>query len=317
MPTCPTCGYESPDMARFCRQCGGSLPPDSDPMEATTRSYGKQGRVVTGASSTTLPPSIVDAVAGETARYHQPFAAVPAAYSPPIVVAPPANTASLRTKKRRFLKWGGFVLAILMSAGFGAAINQQANSKRIYLSSEDRTRLERLRAEDQVRFTLTGSVAEQQEQVRREVQNRLEAVQRAREDAQRAADRGDLAATDEKPLDLSGYEYQGASAGQYSRIPGRELLTQRTKDDFATVTRFYQAKLGPPFAQVNERNERQALFQTAGSPSVTVLVREARDRSRQIEIITLRSPFRFSIAQPVQPQEDQGSPTESKQKVVR
>jgi hypothetical protein len=316
MPTCPTCGYESPDMARFCRQCGGSLP-DSDPMEAATRSYGQRGQVVAGASSTTLPPSIVDAVAGDTARYHQPFTAVPPAYSPPIVVAPPVNTASLRTKKRRFLKWGGFALAILMSAGFGAAINQQANSRRIYLSSEDRVRLERLRAEDQVRFTLAGSVTEQQEQVRREVQNRLEAVQRAREDAQRAAERGDLAATDEKPLDLSGYEYQGATAGQYSRIPGRELLTQRTKDDFATVTRFYQAKLGPPFAQVNERNERQALFQSAGSPSVTVLVRESRDRSRQLEIITLRSPFRFTIGQPVQAQDNEDNPTGSKPKVAR
>jgi len=286
-------------------------------MEAATRSYGNRGQVVAGASSTTLPPSIVDAVAGETARYRQPFATVAPAYSPPIAVAPPVNTASLQTKKRRFLKWGGFVLTILMSAGLGAAINQQSNNRRIYLSSEDRARLERLRAEDQVRFTLAGSVTEQQEQVRREVQNRLEAVQRAREDAQRAAERGDLAATDEKPMDLSGYEYQGATAGQYSRIPGRELLTQRTKDDFPTVTRFYQAKLGPPFAQVNERNERQALFQSAGSPSVTVLVRESRDRSRQLEIITLRSPFRFSIAQPVQPQEDQGSPTGSKPKVAR
>jgi hypothetical protein len=317
MPTCPTCGYESFDMARFCRQCGGSLPADGDPMEATTRSYGKKRQVVAGASSTQLPPSIVDAVAGETARYQQPFASSPPAYSPPSRVPPPANTASLRSRKRRFLKWGGFVLAILMSGGLGAAINQQSNNRRIYVSSEDRARLERLRAEDQVRLTLTGSVAEQQEQVRREVQNRLEAVQRAREEAQRVGERGELIPTDEKPLDLTQYEYQGASAGQFSRIPGRELLTQRTKDDFMTVTRFYQAKLGSPFAQVNERNERQALFQSAGSPSVTVLVRESRDRSRQLEIIVLRSPFRFSIAQPVDAQETDGSLTGSKQKVVR
>jgi hypothetical protein len=195
--------------------------------------------------------------------------------------------------RRRILKWGGFVLALLMSGGIGAALNQESNRNRVYLSPEDQLRVERLRAEDQVRSTVTGSVRDEEERMRRELEQRLEVVERAREEAQRAAERGDAATTDAKPLDLGPFEYTGASTGQYSRIPGREVLSQRTQDSYDTVTHFYQTKMGAPFFQVNDRNQRQALFQTAATPSITVLVREARDRGRHIEIVILRSPFRF------------------------
>src|SRR5207302_2189954 len=132
----------------------------------------------------------------------------------------------------RYLKWGGFVLALLMSGGIGAAINQESNSGRVYLSAEDRARLERLWTEDRMNQTQTGSVIEKQQRVREEMERRLEEIERAKEEAERAAERGDVAATGEKPLDFRGLEYQGASAGQYSRIPGKELLTQRTNHDF-------------------------------------------------------------------------------------
>jgi hypothetical protein len=168
--------------------------------------------------------------------------------------------------------------------------------------------------------TLTGSVIERQERVREELERRLEAVERAREEAERAAERDEVAATGEEPLTLMGYEYQGATAGHYSRIPGRELLTQRTTDDFETVSRFYQERLGKPLVQVGERNARQVLFQSAGTPSVTVLVRESPHRSRRTEIIVLRSPFRFLIAQPDQERpkaEENQPPAESKPKAIR
>jgi len=310
MLNCPTCGYESPDGAKYCRNCGAGLSAGSDPLEAATRNYGRQGPAVAAAGSAPLPPSIGDAVAGDTARYPQPFSALPPAYAPPGRVPSAADTSSLgKRKKRRFLKWGAFLLALLISGGIGAAINDESNDGRVELSREDRVRLERLRAEDQIQQTLTGSVTEMQERLHEELERQLESIERAKEDMERAAERGEVALADGKALDLTAYEYQGASAGEFSRIPGRELLKQRTGDDFETVTRFYQEKLGKPFVRLGERDNKRAVFQAANTSPVTVLVRESGERPRRTEIIILRSPFRFPVAQPdpvVQP--DQAKP---------
>ena len=299
MPNCPTCDYASPEGTRFCRQCGSQLP----------------GAV---SGSAPLPPSIGDAVQGDTIRYQQPMQAAAFPYTPPVRVAMPTpNTASFK-KRRRFLKYGGFVLALMISAGIGAAINEGSNDdNRISVTQEDRVRLERLRTEDQIRQTMTGSVTERQDRLREDLRRRLEAIERAKEDADRALERGDLVPSDEKTLDVTAYEYKGATSGQYSRVPGRELLTQRTTDDFETVTKFYQEKLGKPFVQISERNRREAIFQSATTPSVTVLVREERNSQRRPEIIILRSPFRFPAVQPDQeiPKADdsQKAPTAAKQ----
>lgn len=315
---CPACGFESPENAKFCRQCGAPLMVEGEQMEPVTRNYGRQGPAAAG--SAPLPPSIGDAVAGDTYRYQQPLKPLAPAYTPPGIVSPAANTTSLRSK-RRFLKLGGLILALFLSGGIGAAINQESNRNRYYLSSEDRVRLDRLRTEDRLKQTLTSSIIEYHDREREQLERRLEEIYRAKDEAQRAAERGDLASTGEKLLDFSGYEYQGASTGEYSRIPGRELLVQRTKDDFDTVSRFYQEKLGVPFVYVSERNQKQSLFQSIGPPSITVLVRESRDRLRQPEIIILRSPFRFNIPPLDQenPKADQNqkATVESKQTVVR
>jgi hypothetical protein len=221
-------------------------------------------------------------------------------YNPPQASLSPVapSTTSLKKRGRRLLKFGALVLALIVSGGIGAAINEVGNSDKIYVSTADRGRLERMRIEDDTRRTLVTSVEEFQERSREQLSQRLEAIDRAKDDAERAASRGDLPVLGEKPIDLSVYEYPGASAGQFSRIPGREMMTQRTKDDLDTVVRFYQDKIGKPFIQTSERNAvRQILFQTLNTPSVTVLVRDVRDRTRQPEIIILRSPFRFPTMQ--------------------
>ena len=300
MANCPTCDYASPEGTRFCRQCGSQLP-------------------AVASGSAPLPPTIGDAVQGDTLRYQQPMQAAAFPYTPPVRVAMPTpNTASFTKKRRRFLKFGGFFLALLISGGIGAAINESANDDRIFVSREDRVRLERLRTEDEISQTMTGSVTERQERLREDLRRRLEAIQRAKEDADRALERGDLVPSDEKTLDVTAYEYKDATSGQYSRVPGRELLTQRTSDDFETVTKFYQEKLGRPFVQISERNRREAIFQSTTTPSVTVLVREERNNARRPEIMILRSPFRFPIVQqPDQekpkPEDSQKAPTAAKQ----
>jgi hypothetical protein len=300
MLNCSTCGYESPDSAKFCRRCGAPLLGEDEQLEATRRMQDRQYPAALG--SHPLPPSIGDAVAGPTLRYQQPLPAVQPAYVPPSGIQPTATNTSRLKSKRRYLKWGGFLLALFISAGIGAAINEESNSDRVYLSPTDRARLARLHTEDRVNRAVTGSVAEQQERIDEYLERRLEEIERAKEDAEKAAERNTAAISGEKALDLTAYEYQGASVGQYSRIPGRELLLQRTKDSFESVSRFYQERLGAPLIQVSERNQRQAVFQSASAPAVAVLVREGRDRSRQLEIITVRSPLPVPIIQPAPPQ---------------
>jgi hypothetical protein len=307
MQHCPSCGYQSPEGTRFCRQCGEQLNAGSDPLEATTRNWGRGVAAPSPSASMPLPPSIGDAVAGNTARYQRPAPVPQMSYTPPVPVAP--STASLKKKGRRLLKFGALLLALLASGGIGAAINEASNRDRIYLGDSDRVRLERMRIEDETRRTVVGSVEDYQDRTREQLNQRLESIERAKDDAERAASRGDLPLLGEKAIDLSVYEYPGASAGQFSRIPGREMMTQRTKDDLDTVVRYYQEKLGKPFIQTSERNSvRQILFQTLNTPSVTVLVRDVRDRTRQPEIIILRSPFRFPS---LQAEQDLAKPEEA------
>ena len=113
-----------------------------------------------------------------------------------------ADTASFKGKKRRrFLKWGAFFLAMLMSVGIGAAINEESNDDRIPVSMEDRARLDRMRTEDQLRRTMTDSIMEYQERMREDIERKIEAIDRAKEDAERAIERGE-SGTDAKPIAL-------------------------------------------------------------------------------------------------------------------
>ncbi len=317
MHNCPACNYESPVGTRFCRQCGAMLSGETDFTEAATRNIGRQVTPPPAASAP-LPPNIGDVLSSNTARYPQAAPPQPV-YQAPVWNQPVANTASLRPR-RKLLRWGGWALALLLSAGIGAAINDEANDDKIRLSPVERAQLEQFRAQNRVNQKLAGSILEIQERVRDDMERRMDDIERANNDAERAAERGATGTTSETPLDLSAYEYPGEMTGEYSRIPGQELRTQRTRDDFATVIRFYQQKFGNPIMQTVERNQKQALFLIAGNPAVAVLVRESRDRSRQPEITILRSPFNFQWLQPNQPEPkadaDQKATTEPKAKVA-
>ena len=301
---CTICNYESPEGAKFCRQCGAPLYAESELSGADTRNYGRQdnGPIL----SAPLPkpaPSVVDAFGSETARYYKAPAAVGVGTSnlpnvtpmytqhAPVYVPPIQNTAPIKSKKRRFLKVAGGLLLLLIAGGIGAGINEEANDGRIALSNEDRGRLERMRAEDRLNRTTFNSVTELNNRLREELERRAEDIERAKEEAQRAAERG-LTGLDEKPLDLNQYEYPNATSAQYSRIVGKELMTLRTQDNFETLVQHYRRKLGEPVVILTERNNKRAIFQSTGTPSATILVQETNDRNRE-KIIALRSPFRL------------------------
>src|SRR5512145_55253 len=80
---CKSCGYESPESDKFCRQCGGQLSEESEFTSAVTLNHGKVEPNPQMASVGTgrFPPSVGDMIAGDTERY----------YSPPQYASPPVN----------------------------------------------------------------------------------------------------------------------------------------------------------------------------------------------------------------------------------
>jgi hypothetical protein len=304
MQLCSICNYESPEGAKFCRQCGAPLYAESEMSGADTRNYGRQdnGPIL----SAPLPkpaPSVVDAFGSETARYYKapapagvgtsnlPNIAPMYAQHAPVYMPPIQNTAPIKTKKRRLLKWAGGLLLLIIAGGIGAGINEESNEGRFYLSRDDQARLERLRAEDRLNHATFNSVIEMNHRLREELDRRAEDIERAKEEAERAAERGSTG-LDEKQLDLKDYEYPNSTSARYSHVVGKELMTLRTQDNFETLVDFYKRKLGDPLIILTERNNKRAIFQSTGTPSTTILVQETNDRNRE-KIIALRSPFRL------------------------
>lgn len=303
MQNCSTCGYQSPEGAKFCRQCGAPLYAESELSGADTRNYGRQEAAPVFSAPLPKPaPSVVDAFGSETARqYKPPVASVGTSNLPPVaphfVQAPPAynpvfhspaqNTAPIKPK-RRFLKYALYGFLLFFAGGIGAAINEESNSGRRYISPTDSARLETLRKQDELNRLPVATITERYEKLREELQRNFEDFERAREEAQRAAERG-LTRSGEKPLDLSAFDYPGSTSSQSSRIPGAELTTLRTKDNFDTIRAYYVEKLGKPALETNERNQRRALFLSAGQPSVAVLIQESNDRNRD-KIFILPTP---------------------------
>lgn len=117
--TCQYCSYESPIGARFCRQCGVQLYAETEASAAGTRNFDKQEPAlsVATAGSGHLPPSVADAIAGETARYYQ---------AQPYVPAPPASsTAPIKSRIGNW-RWFMLLLVIIIGAAIGSLVTMRA-----------------------------------------------------------------------------------------------------------------------------------------------------------------------------------------------
>ncbi|MGH9853671.1 MAG: zinc-ribbon domain-containing protein, partial [Blastocatellia bacterium] len=298
--TCQHCGYESPAGARFCRQCGAPHFVETEGSVATTRNYGKQEPSVVTAGSGHLPPSVADAIAGETERYYQP----------PYVPAPLAPATAPIKPRIKLWRWMiAFLFVLLIGAAIGALMRGASRERnrtppmppaefaRHQREEEAQRRQEDLRrqAEDQMR--------QAEDRIRQAQDRARQALEHAREAAERASEAGAaVTLTDEKPLDLSPYEYPGATVGSSIRIPGREMITMRVSDGhFDAVNQFYQNKLGKPIIEINEPGEKRLIFQSNTAPAISVSVETDEERPGPLlKIVVLRSPFR--IFRPVEAQ---------------
>ncbi|MCI0525572.1 MAG: zinc-ribbon domain-containing protein, partial [Acidobacteria bacterium] len=275
--TCQHCGYESPTGARFCRQCGAPHFVETEVSVAATRNYGKQEPPVATAGSGHLPPSVGDAIAGETERYYQP----PYAPAPPIQVTAPIKPGI------KLWRWMiAFVFVLFIGAAIYALMRGGPRRVEAPMPPEEFARQQReeeaQRRQEELRREAENQIREAENRARDLMNQAREALRHTREAAEQAIEAGAaLAPTDEKPLDLSPYEYPGATMGSSIRIPGREILTMRVSDDyFDAVNKFYRDKLGKPIIEINETEmDRLLIFQSNTAPAISVSVEIDNERA--------------------------------------
>lgn len=286
--TCQLCGYESPVSARFCRQCGAPHFTETEGATATTRNYGRQDSGVAAVSSGHLPPSIADALAGETERYYQP---------PPSPAPPIATTAPIKSRRRVWV-WMLLPFILLLGMALGAMItggfDDHHEDPMSFAGNDRRDEEEEARQrQNDLQRELAERQREAQERIREAQDRAREALQHAREAAEQANAAGAaLTAIEGKPLDLSSYEYPNSTVANLIRIAGHEMLTQRTTASVEEVGQFYEKKLGKPIMHINEPWETRLIFQSSTTPPISVSIEKDEEHEGQLKITVLRSPFR-------------------------
>ncbi|HEY7183515.1 MAG TPA: zinc ribbon domain-containing protein, partial [Blastocatellia bacterium] len=292
---CQHCSYQSPSGARFCRQCGAQLLGETEFSAAETRNYVRQesAPAVATAGSGPLPPSVADAIAGETARYYQ------ASYVP----VPMASDTSQIKSRIRHWRIAALPLALFIGVTIGGAVTGIMSHTRDSRTPEERERAriaeaarrsadDARRRQDDARRRAQDLQRQAEDRARQAMDRAREAVERSREASERAIEAGDvIAPTDEKPLDLSQYEYPGATTSSVIRIPGREMITMRlSKEQFDAVNQFYQKKLDKPIVEINQGEEKRLIFQSKTAPSIAVSVEtDFSSPGPPLKIVVLRS----------------------------
>ena len=289
MLICSTCSYESPEGAKFCRQCGGSLFAENEASGAATRNYGRQASAP--AVSAQLPPSVVDAFGSDTSRHYQPpQSPVPAAaYVAPQYVP---NTSSLKPPRSKF-RWLLLFVVLLVGMGFGAAIQRRADRRRMATPAEYE-RLQRMREADRFRRLMTESINGASSRSIQDLQRYIQSIESFVRTSQNTKARPGAPVGSPpgfQSLDLREFEYPQSSVSHSIRLPGAELLKQTTQDSAQTVGQFYEQKLGAPLARGEEGEKTWMLFQAPGMPAVTVLV-------KQVEVRNTRRPRRPNPNEP-------------------
>jgi hypothetical protein len=291
---CKTCGYESPETDKFCRQCGGQLAVESEFSSAATLNHGRVEPNPPMASVGTgrFPPSVGDVIAADTERYYAPpqYASAPANTERPPSFAPPIPASPSRLKSFSVFMKGMFtfllVSALLVTTGMAVFFSQEANHARRELDRRDRS-------------TAGGEQANGRAQDAWEQME--EALKLIHEAGEKAAGAGaEFVVNGEKPIDLDKFAYPDAQVEAKIGSHGNEALSLLTRQNFDAVQTFYEKLFGKPVLQVavnhwgNQR--KKLLFQSSSLPSILVKVEEigieGTDRI-QVKITILHSFLRF------------------------
>jgi len=296
--TCQYCSYESPLGAKFCRQCGAQFFVETEGSAAGTRNFGRQEPApsVATAGSGHLPPSVADTIAGETDRF----------YRAPYVPAPTAHTnAPIKSRIGSWLgmgpwRWIFLLLVLFIGISIGAMVARGPRRGGDSRPLEERERVQRdrdaRRRQDEMKRRIRDQAREAEDR-ERETRNRIrEALDAVAEANKRAIEAGAaVASADDKPLDLSRYEYPKTPPSVLVKISGHEMLTIRTTDSLDAVNEYYQNKLGMQLIlKDNETVEKRVIYQSNTSPKISVSVETVPGLvGPEVKIVVLRSPLQF------------------------
>jgi hypothetical protein len=288
---CKKCGYESPEADKFCRQCGSQFALESEFSSATTLNHGRvePNPPIASVGTGRFPPSVGDAIAGDTERYYSPpqYASAPANIErpPTFALLNPSPAPSTRLKSFSTFMRGMFTFllvgALLLATGLAVFFSQEA-------------KYERLRSQQR-------GGRDNGEQANGRAQNAWdqmeEALQLAHESAERAASAGAaITINGDKPIDLGKYTYPDAQVEAKIDSHGNEAVSLLTHKEFNEVQKYYEHLLGAPVLQVavhhyTGRQLKKLLYQSPTLPTILVKVEEIENG--QVKITILHSFLRF------------------------
>ena len=184
-------------------------------------------------------------------------------------------------------------MAIVLTVGIllGSLLSHDQSDHEQPLSPAQLAAVDAANRENDLRNSVNEELQRLREQTNAQLEKQLEALRAAAEAAENASNEGALLAPGAtKPLDLTPYEYPNSAAGNIIRLPGYELMTQRTGDSFDKINQYYQSKLGKPIVQINQEEEKRLLFQTSQAPFFTVTVEADDEHEGQFKIVIQRTP---------------------------
>ncbi|HEU0183928.1 MAG TPA: zinc ribbon domain-containing protein [Blastocatellia bacterium] len=314
---CKTCGYESPETDKFCRQCGGQLTTETEFTSAATLNHGKveSNSQAPSVGTGRLSPNIADVISADTERYYTPphyapaHAPAPAPTPIPIPTPVPVQVAYERIPTyalpnlnpephSRFKSFSSFMkgmfafllfVALLVTTALTVHFAKEADYARRGNSERENGRGRRV----------GGNNANNRAQ---DAWSQMEeALELARDAAEKASAAGATLTTGaDKAVDLSKYAFTDAQVEAKIDTLGNETLSLLTRKDFKEVQKFYERMLGNPVLQVatNQRGNQttKLLFQSLTLPSILVKIEEVdipgTDRL-QVKITVLHSFLRF------------------------
>jgi hypothetical protein len=313
---CKTCGYESPEADKFCRQCGGQMIAESEFTSAATLNHGRaeQNPPVVSVGTGRFSPSIADAIGGDTERYYTPPQYAPA---PPTIERPSAPATIERPPTyalinpnppapSRFDSFSRFMKGVFTFILFAGLVAATASA--VFWAQEANGFRRRNFELENGRARSRGENANSRAQD--SWQQMEEALQLAHEAAEKASSAGaTITLSSDKPIDLSKYAFPDAQVEGMVDSHGNEALSLLTRKNFNEVQKFYERLLGSPVLQVAINNWRsprkKLLFQSPAPLSVLVKVEEVEiegtDRT-QVKITILHSFLRFPRFNEVQAQ---------------
>jgi hypothetical protein len=269
--TCPSCGAENYDSARYCRKCGLQLG-SAEFHEAPTRSFEEQRRVepvvehvepVQGRGFDTFGSR---PLAGEAARYVPPPSAPQGALQPGTSHTPgridtaPMFTGPVKKGPNVFLIIGVIVLALFVGAGVLSAIIGHAIKA----------------AKDAARAKEASSAP---------------AVPGK---GKSATGRGGSVDPDTLPKELQGWYYDGARINIFKLNGSSGFLIMKTDDDAGEVADFYREKFTKINTEIHE--EKSVIIGGDAGQRATVIINEpdpGDDEDQTNIVVTLGNEMSF------------------------